>query len=348
MVEKLQLKDASLEQKPILISMGEPSGIGAEICLKLVLNAKFQDYVANKNPNLKVVVLGNFQLLAEVAKKFNLAVNLIKLENLAQAPVQKANNLSILNFDLAAEVELGKLNVKNAGFVLKLIDSGAKLALAGKASSLVTAPIHKGVINSSGLNFSGHTEYLQNLCSAQEVVMMLVSEELRVALATTHLPLKDVASAINAPMLRTKLEILVNHLQKFYKINKPYIGVCGLNPHAGEGGYLGSEELEIIDPLLQKMRTQGYNLTNALPADTIFTPNLLKDKDAILAMYHDQGLPTLKHIGWDKSVNITLGLPIIRTSPDHGTAHNIAHLGVASENSLVAALIEADKHQRFC
>lgn len=347
MFEKLKFASTNLnlKQKPILISMGEPSGIGAEICLKLVLNAKFQDYISTKNPNLKLVVLGNFKLLVDVAKKFNLAVNLIKLEKLAQAPVQKSNNLSVLNFELADKVKLGTLNVKNAAFVLNLIDFGAKQALAGEARSLVTAPIHKGIINSSGLNFSGHTEYLQNLCNAPEVVMMLVSDQLRVALATTHLPLKDVASAINAPMLATKIEILVAHLQNFYKIDKPYIGVCGLNPHAGEGGYLGSEELEIIDPLLQKMRTQGYNLTNALPADTIFTPNALKDKDAILAMYHDQGLPTLKYIGWDKGVNITLGLPIVRTSPDHGTALNIAHLGTASESSLVSALIEADKHK---
>lgn len=331
---------------PILISMGEPSGIGAEICLKLVLNKSFSQYIKNQNPALRLVVLGNLSLLKEVAQKFALQVNFIEIKDLKDVPAQSENNLCVLNFDLVEQAELGVLNVKNAPYVLELIKFGALEALAGRAKALVTAPVHKGIINQAGIDFTGHTEYLQNLCGVEKVVMMLTSGKLRVALATTHLPLKDVAAAISAKSLRQVIEILVRDLKNLYGIKQPNIGICGLNPHAGEGGYLGMEELEVINPLIKQMQAEGYSLTQALPADTIFTPQVLQDKDAILAMYHDQGLPTLKYVGWDDGVNITLGLPIIRTSPDHGTAHNIAKQGIASETSLLSAVLEADKAQR--
>lgn len=326
---------------PILISMGEPSGIGAEICLKLALNKNLANFLTcQKNP-LKLVVLGNLNLLKQVAKKFNLKVSFVEIKNLEDVPDFKSSSLCVLNFDLKAQVQLGKLNVENSFFVLDLIKFAALKNLSGKARAMVTAPIHKGIINQAGIKFSGHTEYLQQICKAKNVVMMLASEKMRVALATTHLPLREVADAINSKKLRSVIEILVADLKKFYKIENPKIAICGLNPHAGEDGYLGREELDIINPLVKKMRKEGFLLTNALPADTVFTPHVLADKDAILTMYHDQGLPTLKYKGWDNGVNITLGLPIIRTSPDHGTALNIATQGTSSETSLVAALIEA-------
>jgi 4-hydroxythreonine-4-phosphate dehydrogenase len=214
----------------------------------------------------------------------------------------------------------------------------AKGCLTGKYSAMVTCPLHKGIINDSGLKFSGHTEYLAGISQTNKVVMMLLNQHMRVALATTHVPLKDVANGITAESLTTTLNILIKDMQNIFAINKPRIAVCGLNPHAGEDGYLGMEEIETINPVIKQFQAQGHDVYGSIPADTLFTEDKLQHCDAVLAMYHDQGLAPLKYAGFGKSVNITLGLPFIRTSVDHGTALDIAGKNLASSDSLLEAI----------
>ena len=235
------------------------------------------------------------------------------------------------------KTEVGVLNPENAKFVLNTLDVAAQHCLNKQCDALVTGPVHKGVINQSGIDFTGHTEYLANLSNTSKTVMMLATEGLRVALATTHIPLSKVSQHIQADSLEQTIRIIHNSLQG-YGIVKPHIVVCGLNPHAGEGGYLGSEEIEIINPLIKQLNHQGLNLTGSVPADTAFTPDALKGVDCVLAMYHDQGLPVLKTLGFKRAVNITLGLPFIRTSVDHGTALDLAGTGNISLGSLHTAL----------
>jgi 4-hydroxythreonine-4-phosphate dehydrogenase len=232
----------------------------------------------------------------------------------------------------------GRLDTANARYVLDLLDRATDGASAGEFAAMVTAPVHKGVINDAGVPFTGHTEYLAERTHAPLPVMMLATGAMRVALATTHLPLKAVSDAITIESLCEIVAILYHDLVKWWRIPQPRVALCGLNPHAGEGGHLGDEEIRVIAPAIARMRASGLRVTGPLPADTAFVPRILADFDAVLAMYHDQGLPVIKHAGFDSAVNITLGLPILRTSVDHGTALDLAGTGRADPSSLAAAL----------
>lgn len=251
--------------------------------------------------------------------------------------------ISVEPVDLQLPAIAGELNKANAAYVIDTLHEAVTGTLAGQYSGIVTGPVHKGIINDSGLAFSGHTEYFAEHCGDVKPVMMLAAGTLRVALATTHLPLRDVADAINSKDLSEVITILDHDLRERFGIASPNILVCGLNPHAGEGGHLGMEEIETIEPVLQQLREKGLNLTGPIPADTAFTPRYLEKADAVLAMYHDQGLPVLKHAGFGEAVNITLGLPIIRTSVDHGTALDLAGTGKAETGSLKVALEQAEQ-----
>jgi len=255
-----------------------------------------------------------------------------------QVPVRGAGELSVFEVAGCASTEPGVLNPASSGYVLETLRLAAEGCLSGDFDGMVTAPVHKGVINEAGIAFSGHTEFLQELCGVERVVMMLATEDLRVALVTTHLPLKDVSAAITPQRLTQVTRILNADLKTFFGIEQPRILVTGLNPHAGEGGHLGREEIETIEPTLAQLRAEGIQLTGPLPADTLFTPHWLDNADAVLAMYHDQGLPVLKFQGFGRAVNITLGLPIVRTSVDHGTALDLAGTGTADSGSLHTAI----------
>lgn len=292
----------------IAITLGEPAGIGAELVAQLAAAGELDDCI------------------------------LIGDEHLIQQHINNAAHLQIHHVPLAQRSQLGQLNVANASYVLKTIEVATLGCLSGAYDAMVTCPIHKGIINDAGIPFSGHTEYLAELTNTPQVVMMLLNEVMRVALLTTHVPLKDVAAQISAARIKQVVKILHADMALKFGIAEPHIGVCGLNPHAGEDGHLGTEELDTIIPALDELRAQGMHLSGPIPADTLFTPDKVKQYDAILAMYHDQGLAPLKYAGFGRSVNITLGLPIIRTSVDHGTALDIAGQGLANVGSLRAAL----------
>ena len=311
---------------PILaITSGEPAGIGPDICLTL----------AQQVLPCRCVVLADKQLLAERARQLGYNVPLTDYHpNHPSAP----GTLEVLHIPLAAPCHTGQLNSANAHYVLSLLDRAYSGICQGEFAGMVTAPLHKGIINDAGIPFSGHTEYLAAISHTEQVVMMLAGNGLRVALATTHLPLKDIPAAITRPLLHSVLHILHTDLQTKFGIAKPTILVAGLNPHAGEQGHLGWEEIQIIEPELQSLREQGLDVRGPYPADTLFQPFLLKDADAVLAMYHDQGLPVLKYTSFGQGVNITLGLPFIRTSVDHGTALDLAGTGRADHGSLLTAI----------
>ncbi|MGO3297141.1 MAG: 4-hydroxythreonine-4-phosphate dehydrogenase PdxA [Marinobacter sp.] len=311
----------------LALTAGEPAGIGPELCLQL----------ATEQRDAGVVVIASQQLLRERAKLLGLNVTLHPWQPGA-TPQTAAGELSVLHIEGCVSFQAGKLDTVNSRYVLDTLIAAAKGCLEGDFDGMVTAPVHKGVINEAGMEFSGHTEFLQELCGVERVVMMLATEELRVALVTTHLPLKDVAAAVTPERLTQVATILNADLKKFFGIEQPRILVAGLNPHAGEGGHLGREEIEVIEPTLEKLRADGLQLIGPLPADTLFTPHWLDDADAALAMYHDQGLPVLKFQGFGRAVNITLGLPIVRTSVDHGTALDLAGTGKADAGSLHTAI----------
>ncbi|WP_430415758.1 4-hydroxythreonine-4-phosphate dehydrogenase PdxA [Marinobacter adhaerens] len=314
---------------PVVLALtaGEPAGIGPELCLQLALEAR----------SAGVVVVASRPLLEARAKQMNLAVELRAWQP-GDSPEMEAGLLSVLHVDGCANHEPGTLDTGSGAYVLRTLEVAANGCLSGDFDGMVTAPVHKGVINDAGIAFSGHTEFLQELCGVDRVVMMLATEELRVALVTTHLPLKDVSAAITPERLTQVTRILDADLKKFFGVARPRILVAGLNPHAGEGGHLGREEIDTIEPTLEALRAEGISLTGPLPADTLFTPHWLDQADAVLAMYHDQGLPVLKFQGFGRAVNITLGLPIVRTSVDHGTALDLAGTGRADAGSLHAAL----------
>lgn len=253
----------------------------------------------------------------------------------------QAGTLDILHLPLATMSVPGRLDPANSAYVLRLLDRALAGCQSGEFAAMVTAPVHKGVINDSGMPFTGHTEYLAERTHTHRVVMMLAGGELRVALATTHLPLKEVSAAINRESLEQTLRILHAEMHRKYGIARPRILVAGLNPHAGEGGYLGNEEIEVISPVLEKLRAEGMMLVGPLPADTMFTPPMLAQGDCVLAMYHDQGLTALKYATFGNGINVTLGLPIIRTSVDHGTALELAGTGRADPGSLFVAVDQA-------
>lgn len=313
----------------IAITAGEPAGIGADIIITLLQQ---QAWAAD------LVVIADPNVLQDRAKQLGLPLTLrTYTPEVAQAPCA-AGECFILPIACAVPVETGVLNPANAEYVLATLRRAALGCLSGEFAAMVTAPLHKGVINDAGVPFTGHTEFLAELTHAPLPVMMLTAGTLRVALATTHLPLHKVSENITASVLEDVLTILHHDLQTKFGIAQPHILVCGLNPHAGEGGHLGMEEIEVITPTLQRLRARGLNLTGPLPADTLFTPRHLQGADAVLAMYHDQGLPVLKYAGFGKAINITLGLPIIRTSVDHGTALDLAGTGKAETGSLREAI----------
>lgn len=295
----------------IAITSGEPAGIGPDICLMLAAH-QFE---------AQLTIIGDAQMLAERAKQLNIH-----------------HTLNIHHVPLKTTALAGKLDAANSQYVLNTLTIAAEGCLQGEFDAMVTAPVHKGVINDAGIHFSGHTEYLAEKTNTAQVVMMLVGGGLRVALATTHLSLKNVPAAINQQNLESTIRILHADLISKFGIADPHILVAGLNPHAGENGYLGDEEITIINPVLDKLRLDGMRLTGALPADTLFTKRHLAGADAVLAMYHDQGLSVLKYASFGNGVNITLGLPIIRTSVDHGTALDLAGTGKVEIGSMIAAI----------
>jgi len=311
---------------PLYITSGEPAGIGPDICLDL----------ADRIDDRPVVVLADINMLRDRAKILNKSVQLIEYkgqtERLAQGQVY------IEHVPLAVDVILGELNPQNSAYVIEQLRRTAYYAMRGLSVGVATAPVQKSIINDAGIHFSGHTEYYQEFAGVERVVMMLATKTLRVALVTTHLPLRDVADAITKQRLHQVIDILIHDLKTKFKINHPRILVCGLNPHAGEDGYLGHEEIDTINPVLESYRAQGIDMSLSMPADTLFTVDHLKGTDAVLAMYHDQGLPVLKSQGFGEAINITLGLPFIRTSVDHGTALSLAGTGLAKSSSLHVAV----------
>jgi len=312
----------------IALTPGEPAGIGPDLVLKLATSAQSAELVA----------FADRDLLAERARQLNLDVRLVDADlGIPPAP-SEGGTLRVQHIPLRAPVRTGHLDPANAPYVLDTLRTATDACLTQQCQALVTGPVHKGVINDAGVAFSGHTEFLAEQCGVDQVVMMLTAGSLRVALATTHLPLSAVSAAITPAGLERTLRILCADLEQRMGIASPRVLVCGLNPHAGEGGHLGREEIEVIEPVLERLRTEGLQLRGPLPADTLFLPKYLDHADAVLAMYHDQGLPVLKHDGFGRAVNITLGLPIIRTSVDHGTALDLAGSGRADVGSLEAAL----------
>ena len=311
---------------PLYVTSGEAAGIGPDICLSL----------ANRVDERPIVILADMQMLQTRAQKLNLDVQLIEYQGQNQS--SQLGELYVEHVALAEDVVLGELNPNNSAYVLEQLRRSADYAMRGQSVGVATAPVQKSVINDAGIAFSGHTEYYQEFAGVPRVVMMLATKTLRVALATTHLPLRAVPDAITPERLQQVIDILIDDLKSKFKIDAPKILVCGLNPHAGEDGYLGMEEIEVINPVLESYRQQGINMSLSLPADTLFTPENLKDADAVLAMYHDQGLPVLKSQGFGEAINITLGLPFIRTSVDHGTALSLAGTGLAKSSSLHVAV----------
>lgn len=311
----------------LIVTSGEPAGIGPDLCLA----------IAERAIPCDLVVAGDIDVLTQRARLLNSAVALSPYDPATRAE-QRPGELRVLHVPAKARVTPAALDARNATYVLEVLNVAADGCLRGDFDAMVTAPVQKSVINDAGIPFSGHTEYLAERTGAAWPVMMLASGGLRVALATTHLPLTKVSAAITGELLTRVLRILERDLRERFGFRRPRILVCGLNPHAGESGHLGREEIEVIAPTLAALRTEGLNLIGPAPADTAFTPHMLQQADAVLAMYHDQGLPVIKYAGFGDAVNVTLGLPIIRTSVDHGTALSIAGAGKADAGSLIAAV----------
>ncbi|QJQ94781.1 MULTISPECIES: 4-hydroxythreonine-4-phosphate dehydrogenase PdxA [Halomonadaceae] len=335
----------TIAPRPLALTCGEPAGIGPDLVVQL----------ACKESPLAMpwVAVGDPELLVQRAARLGLSLEVRVLAQGEMPGSPRRGVLPVWPVALRAPCTPGELDLANAGYVLETLDVAIAACREGRASGMVTAPLHKGVIIEGGhAGFTGHTEYLRDACGVEEVVMMLATDSalhagdaqrqssraLRVALATTHLPLRQVAEAITSASLSRVLRILEQDLKRFFGISNPRIVVCGLNPHAGEEGHLGREEIEVITPTLERLRSEGLNLVGPLPADTLFTPRHLAGADAVLAMYHDQGLPVLKYAGFGRAANITLGLPLVRTSVDHGTALDLAGTGRADAGSLKVAL----------
>ncbi|MDE1476722.1 4-hydroxythreonine-4-phosphate dehydrogenase PdxA [Xenorhabdus bovienii] len=314
--------------KPIIITPGEPAGVGPDLVIAL----------AQKEWPIQLVVCADPELMLSRAQQLNLPLQLQPYSPEYISPTQAAGTLTILPVSLHSPVIAGELNRENGIYVTETLAKACEGCLNGEFSALVTGPVHKGVINEAGVPFTGHTEFFADHSQCSRVVMMLATEELRVALATTHLPIMDVPKAITFDLLREVVTILNHDLKTKFGIRRPHIYVCGLNPHAGEGGHMGHEEIDVIIPALDSLRAEGIWLEGPLPADTLFQPKYLDHADAVLSMYHDQGLPVLKYQGFGRAVNITLGLPFIRTSVDHGTALELAGTGQADVGSFITAL----------
>lgn len=326
-------------QRPcLLITSGEPAGIGPDILL--------QWFAEKGTPgNSDVLAIADPELLRERARVMGLDIDFHITESTSDS---RSGMLNVLPCKLDTTAVPGKLDSRNAGYVLRTLELATDLCLDGLAHAITTGPVQKSIINAAGMDFSGHTEFFANRCCEKIgqttiPVMMLATPGLRVALVTTHMPLRAVADQITPDRLRHSLEVLYEALENDFAISEPHIIVAGLNPHAGENGHLGLEEKNIIEPVLENFRQQGMRITGPLPADTLFTPRHLEKADAVLAMYHDQGLPVLKHLGFGRAVNITLGLPIIRTSVDHGTALDLAGSGKTDFGSLAYAIEVAEQ-----
>lgn len=318
----------------VVITPGEPAGIGPDLVIQYVQKAHEHELICIADPIM----------LQQRAERLGLPLS-ISSYDINNVHKQTAGCLTVLNEPLKNPSVCGEADKANAQSQLNALKRAVDGCLTGEFSALITGPMHKGIINEAGIPFTGHTEYLAELTQTKKVVMMLAAPEskhqLRVALATTHLPLAEVSQAITQDSLKEVITILNNDMKKHFAVKQPRILICGLNPHAGEDGHLGREEIETITPAINALKKDGMNLSGPLPADTLFTQPYLKEADAVLAMYHDQGLPVLKHVGFGEAVNITLGLPIIRTSVDHGTAFDLAGTGKANNGSLNAALTMA-------
>jgi len=315
----------------IAITPGEPAGIGPDLVIAM----------AQKSWPVELIVVGSPELLIERAKLLNLPLKVNTYSSETPASASQAGTMTVLPVELAEKCIPGELNPVNGAYVVETLRLACEKNMKGEFDAVVTGPVHKGLINQSGIAFSGHTEYFAHQANCSDVVMMLATEGLRVALVTTHIPLAYVSKAITSERLHRVTTILHDDLVNKFGIDNPTIYVCGINPHAGEGGHLGKEEIEVMNPTLDILREQGMNLIGPLPADTIFQEKYLKEADAILSMYHDQGLPVLKYKGFGASVNITLGLPFIRTSVDHGTATDLAGKNIADAGSMIEALKSA-------
>ncbi|MEE9319434.1 MAG: 4-hydroxythreonine-4-phosphate dehydrogenase PdxA [Granulosicoccus sp.] len=311
----------------LALTPGEPAGIGPDLA---VLQAQ-------QTRDVELIAIADPHLLMERASQLGLTLRIREFNASDPPRIDEPSTLCVADVKLRTACIAGELNTDNAAYVLSTLDYAIDGCLDNKFSAMVTAPIHKGIINDAGIAFTGHTEYLAKR-TGSEVVMMLAAKNLRVALATTHLPLRDVAAAITKSRLRRVITTLHHDLVAHFALPAPRILVCGLNPHAGESGHMGREEIDIIEPVLNEFRNEGMDLTGPLPADTLFTPHHLLHADAVLAMYHDQGLPVLKYAGFGEGINVTLGLPIIRTSVDHGTAIDKAGKGSINIGSLDAAI----------
>lgn len=309
----------------LALTSGEPGGIGPDLTVMWAQRARDVDLVVIADPSM----------LEERARLLGLQLHITEYPG---AITRAAGQLTVQSVRVAAHVTPGQLETTNAPYVLETLRIACDRCLAGEFDALVTGPVQKSVINEAGIRFVGHTEFFAERCGALEAVMLLVAGSLRVALATTHVPLAQVPSLITKTRITTVLRVLEQDLKRKFAIEHPRILVAGLNPHAGEGGHLGREELDVISPVCETLARQGMRVTGPLPADTLFTPRVLADADAVLAMYHDQGLPVLKHVGFGRAVNVTLGLPIIRTSVDHGTALDLAGTGRIDAGSFEAAL----------
>lgn len=317
----------------LLISSGEPAGIGPEQIVKLAQNAWPYEWVA----------LGSIDLFRQTAQQLKLPLKIHPFTSENAAQPNQAQQVKVIDIPLRVPNHPGTLAVDNAHYVLEMLSTAVDKCLDSTFDALVTGPIHKGIINQAGIPFTGHTELLAEASNTNQVVMMLATPGLRVPLVTTHLPLKAISDAITPELLESVIRILHHSLQTQFKITHPKIFIMGLNPHAGEDGHLGTEEITTIIPVIQRLTQEGMDLVGPLPADTIFSPSHRQQADAFLAMYHDQGLPVLKTLGFGRAVNVTLGLPFIRTSVDHGTALNIAGQGQADTNSFEYALTVANE-----
>lgn len=315
----------------LAITPGEPAGIGPDLLLTLAVGPRDSRWVAVADPDM----------LADRARTLGLELAIEPFDP-ACTDADAPGTLRVLPVATAVPVTPGRLDPRNARYVLSTLEQAVDGTLAGRFDALVTGPVHKGVINDAGVPFSGHTELLAERTNAGDVLMVLAADALRVALVTTHVPLAAVPGLITRERVRRALRLLHDGLVERYGLARPTVLVAGLNPHAGEGGHLGREEIDVIAPVCAEARARGWNVHGPLPADTLFTPAQLEGADAVLAMYHDQGLPVLKHVGFGRAVNVTFGLPIVRTSVDHGTALDLAGSGRADAGSLEVAIATAE------
>jgi len=323
----------------IVVTSGEPAGIGPDLCVEL----------ASHEFPAELTVLGDPEVLRRRAAALGRPLEIVDVTRQdATGSRSGGPSLRVLAHSVAAPVIPGRLDPANAKYVLQMLDDAADACAADRYDAMVTAPVQKSLLAESGVDFTGHTEYLAGRLGAEQPVMLLVAGTLRVALATTHLPLAEVSQTVTRGLLERVIPVLAADLEAKFRIPRPRIIVCGLNPHAGESGHLGREEIEVIEPVLRALRSDAFELIGPVPADTAFTPRMLERADAVLAMFHDQGLPVLKYAGFGHAVNVTLGLPIIRTSVDHGTALDLAGTGRADPGSLIAAVelaIELGSHR---